>query len=119
VCTSSGFTSTGPQELLMTAWVVGAALAVTTVSLWRNNRDEVQIALAYAAPSVIYSVVSWHVLGIGHRSGVFCLSRYLRAGLGMRARFETRCDCRSSAPFRTLAFWRVCLDPQFQHPALF
>jgi len=59
------FSATGARDLLFTAWVVGAFLLLIVVPLWRRYGTEVRMALAYASPSVIFTILIWPTQGLG------------------------------------------------------
>lgn len=107
--------ATGARDLLMTGWVVGAPLLVVAASLWHRHRREVAIALAYAVPSVLMTVLVWHTQGLREDMDVvFAMFPALYALAWICARDARRAHIAAVILASAhLAFWRVVLDAQF------
>ena len=107
---------TGARDLLFTAWVVGAPLLAVAAFRWRRqDDDDVRMALAYAVPSVAFSIVFWPVQGLGLEMDL------LVAAFPAVYAFAWVCARRSGTAWLAaallasghLAFWRILLDARF------
>lgn len=109
--------ATGARDLLMTAWVVGAPLLVVVASLRRRYPHEVQAALWYIPPSILFMIFRWPWDGIGEGMDL------LVAGFPALYALAWVCahDSKRTNIAATLlisahyAFWRIVLDEQFEN----
>ena len=111
------FSAIGARDILMTGWVVGAPLLVVAASLWRRHGNEVQMALAYAVPSVIFTILIWPTQGLGEGMHlIFGRFAAVYALAWVCAHDPNRTKIAAmllvSAHF---AFWYICLDPRFSN----
>ena len=111
------FSATGARALLMTGWVVGAPLLVVAASLWRRHGDEVRMALGYAVPSVIFTILIWPTQGLGEGMHlVFGRFAAVYALVWVCAHDPTRTKIAAALLVSAhLAFWYICLDPRFSN----
>jgi len=112
---------TGARDLLMTAWVVGAGLLVTVASLWRHYRNEVRTALGYTVPSMAFSLLVWHVLGLGPDIDLVFAAFPAFYALAWVCAHDSKRTAIAAVLLISghYAFWWISIDPQFQNPALF
>jgi hypothetical protein len=113
--------ATGARDLFLTAWIVGVPVLAVAVTLWRQYRDEVRVALGYAAGPLLFTICSWPVLGLGQDIDiVFAGFPALYAGAWICAHDSKRAHVAAAFLISAhYAFWRVCLDPRFRNAALF
>jgi len=115
------FSLTGARDVLMTAWVVGAPLLFVAASLRRQYGDDVRMALAYAIPSVIFTVLVWPTQGVGEGMHlVFARFAAVYALAWVCAHDWKRTQI--AAAFLAsahVAFWIICLDHRFRNPTLY
>jgi hypothetical protein len=109
------FSAIGARDIVLTAWVVGAPLVVVAAALWRQHRDEVRIALAYALSSVIFTLVIWPVQGLGEELDlVFCRFPAIYALAWMCAHDSKRTKIAAVLLVSAhIVFWRIILDSRF------
>ena len=114
------FSVIGARDLSMTAWVVGAPLLVVALSLWRQYRDEVLPALAYSLPSVFFTLVIWPTQGLG--AGMHLVFARFAAvyALAWVCAHDPRRTYVAAALLAAahIAFWWICLDPDFQNATI-
>ena len=115
------FSATGARDLLMTGWVVGAPLLVVAASLWRRHGNEVRMALGYAVPSVILTILIWPTQGIGEGMHlVFARFAAVYALAWVCAHDPTRTKIAAALLISAhYAFWYICLDPRFSTGMIF
>jgi hypothetical protein len=108
-------TAAGGRDLLLTAWVVGAPLLAVAASLWNEYRDQVRVALGYAVPSVIFSVLFWPIQGLGVEMDlVVAAFPALYAAAWVCAHDHRRTNIAAALLISGhLAFWRIALDTRF------
>lgn len=109
------FSATGARILLMTAWVVGAPLLVVAGSLRRHYGDEVRVALAYALPSVMITLLVWHTQGLRQDMDVvFAVFPALYALAWVCAYDRTRTIIAAAVLVSAhVAFWTIMFDPNY------
>jgi hypothetical protein len=115
------FSAIGARDLLFSGWVVGAPVLVLAASLWRKHRDCVRVAMAYAVASVVFTICSWPVLGLGQDLDlVFAAFPAFYAAAWVCAHDSKRTYIAAALLVSAhYAFWRICLDPRFRNAALF
>jgi hypothetical protein len=115
------FSAIGGRDLAMTAWVVGAPLLLVAASLWRTHRDAVRQALAYAVPSVFFTIMIWPSQGLGEGMHlVFGRFAAVYALAWVCAQDQRRTNIAAALLVTAhYAFWRIVLDKAFRNPALF
>lgn len=108
----------GGRDLLFTGWVVGLPLLLVAASLWREYREEVRVALCYAAPSVLFVIFFWPIQGLGEEMDLVVAA--------FPAFYALAWVCAHS-PKRTtiaavllvsahVAFWQILFDQRFVNP---
>ena len=109
------FSAYGAGIILMTAWVVGFALLPIAASLWRGQRDDVRVALAYALPSTLAMLFIWHTQGLKQDMDVvFGIFPALYALAWVCAHDVTRTKLATAFLVSAhAAFWWIVLDPRF------
>ena len=114
------FSAAGAEEVFFTVWVTGLPLLAVAASLWRAQRHDVRVMLAFAVPSIIFTIWSWPVLGIGRDADiVFAAFPALYAAAWVCAHDPKRTYIAAALLISAhYAFWRICLDPRFVHAAL-
>ena len=114
------FSATGARDLLFTGWVVGAPLLFVAASLWRRHGDEVRMALGYAVPSVILTILIWPTQGLGVGMHlVFARFAAVYALAWVCAHDPQRTTIAAALLVSAhYAFWMICLDPQFRNATL-
>ncbi len=114
------FSAIGARDVGMTAWVVGAPLLVVAASMWRQYRDEVLPALAYSLPSLFFSVVIWPTQGLGAGMHLVCARFAAIYALAWVCAHDSRRTYIAAALLVSAhyAFWRICLDPNFQNATI-
>jgi hypothetical protein len=105
----------GGRDLLFTGWVVGAPLLAVAVSLWRRYRDEVRVALCYAAPSTVFTIVFWPIQGLGVEMDLVIAAFPALYALAWVCAHDARRTLLAAALLVSghLAFWRIVLDARF------
>ena len=111
------FSATGARDLLVTGWVVGAPLLVVAASLWRRYGDEVRVALGYAVPSVIVTILIWPIQGLGDGMHLVFARFAAVYALAWTCAHDSKRTRIAAALLISghIAFWRICLDPQFRN----
>ena len=106
---------TGARDLLFTGWVVGAPLLVVAASLWRQYRDEVRVALAYAVPSTIFVICFWPIQGLGVEMDLIVAAFPALYALAWVCAHDPRRTTIAATLLVSghLAFWRIVLDGRF------
>ena len=114
------FSAIGARDLFFTACVVGAPLLVLGSSLRRTDPEAVRTAMAYALVSAVFTICSWPVLGIGQDVDIVLAGfPAVYAGAWLCAHDSKRTYIAATLLISGhYAFWRICLDPRFQHAAL-
>lgn len=115
------FSAIGARDLSMTAWVVGAPLLVVAASLWRQYRDEVRMALAYALPSLYFTLFIWPTQGLGEGMHLV-FGRFAAVyALAWVCAHDAKRTYVAAILLATAhyAFWRIVLDKVFRNSALF
>jgi hypothetical protein len=111
---------TGARDLFVTGVMVGAPLLIVAATLWRRQRDEVRMAMAYAAASVVFTVLIWPIQGLGEEMDlVFTGFPAVYALAWVCAHEATR--TRVAAALLAAAhfvFWFVVLDGRFVNAPL-
>jgi hypothetical protein len=105
----------GARDLFFTAWVVGAPLLAVAATLWRQHRDDVKMALAYALPSTVLTIVFWPIQGLGVEMDLLVAA--------FPAFYAVAWVCAHDARRTTIAatllalahlfFWRILMDDRF------
>lgn len=115
------FSATGARDLFFTAFVVGAPLLVLGASLRHTDRDAVRTAMAYGLVSLVFTICSWPVLGIGQDVDIVLAGfPAVYAGAWLCAHDSKRTYIAAALLIcGHYAFWRICVDSRFEHPALF
>ena len=108
---------TGARDLLFTAWVVGAPLLGVAASLWRTHRDELRLALAYAVPSIAFSIAFWPIQGLGVEMDLIVAAFPAFYALAWVCAHDPRRTTIAAALLVSahLAFWRIVLDGRFMN----
>jgi hypothetical protein len=111
------FSATGARDLLFTAWVVGAPLLAVAASLWRRFGADVRMALVYAIPSVLFSIVFWPVQGLGVEMDLVAAAFPAFYALAWVCAHEPRATVRAAVLLASahLAFWRIVIDDRFMN----
>ena len=106
---------TGGRDLLFTAWVVGMPLLVVAASLWRQQRDEVRVALSYAVPSVVFTALFWPIQGLGVEMDLVVAAFPALYALAWVCAHDPRRTVIAAALLASahIAFWRIVLDERF------
>jgi hypothetical protein len=109
------FSATGGRDLLFTAWVVGAPLLAVAGSLWRRYRDEVRVALCYAAPSTMFVIFFWPIQGLGVEMDLLVAAFPALYALAWVCAHDPRRTAIAAALLVSahVAFWRILLDDRF------
>ena len=107
--------ATGARDLLFTAWVIGAPLVGVAASLWRTHRDELRPALAYAVPSIVFSIAFWPIQGLGVEMDLIVAAFPAFYALAWVCAHDPRRTAIAAALLASahLAFWRIVLDGRF------
>ena len=114
------FSAIGARDLSMTAWVVGAPLLLVAASLWRKYGDEVRMALAYALPSLYFTIVIWPTQGLGEGMHLV-FGRFAAVyALAWVCAHDVKRTYLAAIILATAhyAFWRIVLDKVFRNAAL-
>lgn len=114
------FSATTARDLLMTAWVVGAALLAAAGSLRRQYPDQFRLVMSYSLPAILFEMFRWPMQGIGMGMDLVIAAfpacyalAWLCAHDGTRARVAAALLVSSH-----IAFWVIVLDPQFVHQVI-
>jgi hypothetical protein len=105
----------GARDLLFTGWVVGAPLLAVAASLWRQHQHEVRVALLYAVPSTMFTILFWPIQGIGVEMDLVVAAFPAVYALAWVAAHDPRRTLIAAALLASghIAFWRIVLDPRF------
>jgi hypothetical protein len=109
--------ATGARDLLFTAWVVGAPLVGVAASLWRTHRDELRLALAYAVPSIVFSIAFWPIQGLGVEMDLVVAAFPAFYALAWVCAHDAGRTVMAALVLVSghIAFWRIVLDGRFMN----
>ncbi len=105
----------GARDLFFTAWVIGAPLLAVAASAWRERGDDVRIALLYAVPSVVFTVIFWPIQGLGVEMDLVFAAFPALYALAWVCAHDRRRTLLAAALLATahVAFWRIVLSGDF------
>jgi hypothetical protein len=108
-------TARGARDIFFTAWVVGMPLLVVAASLWRRYPQEVRVALVYAVPATIFTIVFWPIQGLGVEMDLLFAAFPAVYALAWVCAHDSRRTVIAAALLVSghLAFWRIVLDSAF------
>jgi hypothetical protein len=95
--------------------VTGAPLTAVAVSLWRRERNLVNLALCYALPSVVFTIFRWPYDGVGGGMDLVAAGFPAFYALAWVSAVDRRRTMVAALLLVTAhyAFWRVVLDRSF------